>query len=84
VIRTDIAVLYVGDEAEKQALLLGEPEVFFTTPGYDGLPLVMLRLARVDVARLRELVTDAWRMRAPDLLVRDLDRAADPTNVGPG
>ncbi|SRR6266498_1492103 len=35
VIRTDIAVLYVGDEAEKQALLLGEPEVFFTTPAYD-------------------------------------------------
>ena len=25
VIRTDIAVLYVGDEAEKQALLLSEP-----------------------------------------------------------
>jgi hypothetical protein len=24
-IRTDIAVLFVGDEAEKQALLLGEP-----------------------------------------------------------
>ena len=66
-IRTDIAVLYVGDEAEKQALLLGEPEIFFTTPGYNGLPLVMLRLAEVDVARLRELVTDAWRMRAPEL-----------------
>ena len=44
VIRTDIAVLYVGDEAEKQALLLGEPELFFTTPGYDGWPLVMVRL----------------------------------------
>jgi hypothetical protein len=82
VIRTDIAVLYVGDEAEKQALLLGEPEVFFTTPAYDGFPLVMLLLARVDLARLRELVTDAWRMRAPDLLVRDLDGDADPTNVG--
>ena len=26
VIRADIAVLYVGDEAEKQALLLGEPD----------------------------------------------------------
>ena len=65
VIRTDIAVLYVGDEAEKQALLLGEPELFFTTPGYDGLPLVMLWLDRVDVDRLRELITDAWRMRAP-------------------
>jgi hypothetical protein len=65
VIRTDIAVLYVGDEAEKQALLLGEPDVFFTAPGYDGWPLVMLRLAKVDLDRLEELVTDAWRMRAP-------------------
>jgi hypothetical protein len=65
VIRTDIAVLYVGDEAEKQALLLGEPERFFSTPGYDGFPLVMLRLAQVDVGRLRELITDAWRMRGP-------------------
>ena len=65
VIRTDIAVLFVGDEAEKQALLLGEPEVFFTVSGYDGWPLVMLRLAEVDLERLAELVTDAWRMRAP-------------------
>ncbi|MFF0317588.1 MmcQ/YjbR family DNA-binding protein [Micromonospora sp. NPDC005252] len=73
VIRRDIAVLFVGDEAEKQALLLGEPEVFFTTSGYDGLPLVMLRLAAVDAERLSELVTDAWRMRAPDALHADLD-----------
>jgi hypothetical protein len=64
VIRTDVAVLYVGDEAEKQALLLGEPEKFFTTSSYDGWPLVMLRLEAVDVKRLTELVTDAWRMRA--------------------
>jgi hypothetical protein len=64
-IRLDIAVLFVGDEAEKQALLLGEPELFFTTPGYDGWPLVMLRLAEVGTERLAELVTDAWRMRAP-------------------
>ncbi len=73
VIRTDIAVLYVGDEAEKQALLLGEPGVFFTTPGYDGWPLVMLRLDQVDVERLGELVTDAWRMRAPVAAAAELD-----------
>ena len=78
VIRTDIAVLFVGDEAEKQALLLGEPRVFFTTPGYDGWPLVMLRLAEVDVARLTELVTDAWRMRAPPALARELDADGPP------
>jgi hypothetical protein len=76
-IRTDIAVLFVGDEAEKQALLLGEPEVFFTTAAYDGWPLVLLRLAEVDVARLEELVTDAWRMRAPAVLAGDLDVAEE-------
>jgi hypothetical protein len=73
VIRIDIAVLFVGDEAEKQALLLGEPDLFFTTPGYDGWPLVMLRLAEVDTERLTELVTDAWRMRAPDDISSQLD-----------
>jgi len=74
VIRTDVAVLYVGDEAEKQALLLGEPKLFFTAPGYDGWPVVMLRLAKVGPGRLAELVTDAWRMRAPaDLEVTDGD-----------
>jgi len=66
ILRTDIAVLFVGDEAEKQALVLGEPELFFTTRDYDGWPLVMLQLPRVDVERLAELITDAWRMRAPD------------------
>ena len=63
IIRTDVAVLFVGDEAEKQALLLGEPDVFFTTPSYDGWPVVMLRLEQVDADRLEELVTDAWHMR---------------------
>jgi hypothetical protein len=65
-IRVDIAVLYVGDESERQALLLGEPEVFFTARGYEDWPLVLLRLDAVDVTRLEELVTDAWRWRAPD------------------
>jgi hypothetical protein len=34
---------------------------------------VMLRLAEVDGERLAELVTDAWRMRAPETLAADLD-----------
>jgi hypothetical protein len=80
VIRTDVAVLYVGDEAEKQALLLGEPDLFFTAPGYSEWPLVMLRLAAVDVVRLAELVTDAWRLRAPD----DLSRLGDPRDQPSG
>jgi hypothetical protein len=70
-IRTDIAVLYVGDEAEKQALLLGEPDIFFTAPEYNHWPLVLLQLAAVDSDRLTELVTDAWRMRAPERLTAE-------------
>jgi hypothetical protein len=77
-IRTDIAVLYVGDEAEKQALLLGEPEIFFTAPEYNHWPLVLLRLAVVDIERLAELVTDAWRMRAPERLTVAPGRDGDP------
>ena len=82
-IRTDIAVLFVGDEAEKQALLLGEPDVFFTTSGYDGSPLVMVRLAELDGARLSELVTDAWRMRAPADLAIDLEVELETELDGP-
>jgi hypothetical protein len=77
VIRTDIAVLFVGDEAEKQALLLGEPGLFFTAPGYDGWPLVMLWLAEVDTGRLAELITDAWRMRAPEALASELGELSE-------
>lgn len=84
VIRTDIAVLFVGDEAEKQALLLGEPEVFFTTSAYDGWPLVMLRLAEVDAGRLAELVTDAWRMRAPAAIAGELDERDGLQGTPPG
>ena len=36
VIRTDVAVLFVGDLEEQQALLLGEPDLFFTAPGYES------------------------------------------------
>ena len=72
VIRTDIAVLYVGDLEEQQALLLGEPDLFFTAPGYENAPLVLLRLDLVDVERLGELVSDAWRMRVPQELLDEL------------
>lgn len=63
VLRTDIAVLFVGDEAERQALLLGEPDLFFSTATYETLPLVLVHLDLLGSDRLAELVTDAWRMR---------------------
>ena len=54
-----------GRRSGEQALLLSEPDVFFTTSTYNWSPLVMVRLEGIDITRLRELVTDAWHMRAP-------------------
>ncbi len=57
--RNDIFVVRVADEDDKQALLQGEPETFFTTDHYDGYPAVMVRLAAIDRGRLTELLNDA-------------------------
>ena len=84
VIRTDIAVLHVGDEGEKQALLLGEPEIFFMVPEWDRHPVVLVRLARIDEPRLVELVTDAWRMRAPRDVADQLPPVSSPDVRPPG
>src|SRR5262249_15058142 len=62
---TDIAVLLVGDEPKKRALLPGEPKIFSPTPVYDGWPLVMPRRGEGDGGRRAKLVVDAWRMRPP-------------------
>jgi hypothetical protein len=49
----------------KEALLASEPDVFFTTPHFDGYPAVLVRLERIGVAELEELIAEAWLCRAP-------------------
>jgi hypothetical protein len=41
----------------KDALLGDEPEVFFTTPHFDGHPSVLIRLEKIDLEELREVLT---------------------------
>jgi hypothetical protein len=65
----DALVIRVIDIADREALLLGDPDVFFTTPHYDGYPAVLVRLEAVDPAQLAELVEDAWRTQAPKRLI---------------
>ena len=54
----------------KEALLADDPEVFFTTPHFDGFPAVLVRLERIAVADLDEVIVEAWLARAPQRLVR--------------
>ncbi|SCE96188.1 MmcQ/YjbR family DNA-binding protein [Micromonospora mirobrigensis] len=62
----------VPDLGAKEALLADDPEVYLTTPHFDGYPAVLVRLDRIDVDELTELVTEAWRARAPKRLAAGL------------
>jgi hypothetical protein len=66
-----LLVCWVPDLGDTQALLDEDPDLFSTTPHYDGHPVVLVRLAAVDQSRLTELLTDAWRCRAPARAVRE-------------
>ncbi|RIQ30098.1 MmcQ/YjbR family DNA-binding protein [Jiangella rhizosphaerae] len=56
---------WVADLGAKEAILADDPEVFFTTPHFDGYPAVLVRLDRIDEPELTELVVEAWLDRAP-------------------
>jgi len=52
----------------KEALLADDPSVFFTTPHFDGYPAVLVRLERIGLADLHEVIVEAWLARAPKRL----------------
>jgi hypothetical protein len=52
----------------KEALLQSRPDVYFTTPHFDGYAIVLARLDRISPADLEELITEAWLARAPKRL----------------
>jgi hypothetical protein len=53
----------------KEALLADDPDVFFTIPHFDGYAAILVRLDRITVTDLEELITEAWLVRAPRRLV---------------
>jgi hypothetical protein len=66
-------VVWVESVDEKDALILSDPDTFFTTPHYDGQSIVLVRLEAVDVDEAGELITESWRLRAPRSLVKEWD-----------
>jgi len=68
-----VLAVRVADEGGKQALIASDPDKFFTEPHYNGFPAVLVRIAKVGRAEMRELLTDAWRCQAPRKLVADYD-----------
>lgn len=67
----DVVGVRVSDEGVKHALIADDPEVYFTTPHFDGYAAVLVRLAAISRSELEEIVTEAWLDRAPRRLVRE-------------
>jgi hypothetical protein len=57
--RPERPVVPVATLDDKEALVQGEPEAFFTEPHYDGYKAVIVNLERIDPVRLREVLEDA-------------------------
>lgn len=60
----------VPDLGAKEALVAADPDVYFTTPHFNGYPAVLVQLERIAADELTELITEAWLSRAPKRLAR--------------
>lgn len=74
-LREEDVIVVLVDLDEKEALLQTEPEVFFTTPHYDGYPAVLVRLSAIGDEELGEVLAESWRRVAPKRLVKQFDEA---------
>jgi hypothetical protein len=66
----DVLGVRVPDVGVKEALIAEDPAVYFTTAHFDGYPAVLVRLDRIAVDELEDLVVEAWLDRAPKRLAR--------------
>lgn len=60
----------LADVGEKDALIASNPQVYFTTPHFDGYPAILVQLENIAEDELRELITDAWLVQAPKRLAK--------------
>ena len=59
-----ILAAMVPDLGAKEALLADDPDVYFTTPHFNGYPAVLVRLERIGMPELTELLVEAWLAKA--------------------
>jgi hypothetical protein len=54
-----------ADLEMKDVLLAADPNVFFTTPHFDGYPAILIQLDKVSSKQLKDVIVEAWLARAP-------------------
>ena len=68
-----VIAIRVGTILERDWLIEKDPAVFYITEHYRDYPALLVRLAAVSEATLRDLLTAEWRRVAPKKLVKDFD-----------
>jgi hypothetical protein len=61
----------VIDVGVKEALIADDPDIFLTTPHFDGYPAVLVQLDRIAVPELDEIIVEAWLARAPKRVAKE-------------
>ena len=61
------------DFLDRQILLQADPEVFFVTEHYLDYPMILVRLDKIRLSALPDLIERAWRIVAPAKLVAEYD-----------
>jgi hypothetical protein len=59
-LREDGDLVLKVEDGVREALLELQPDVFHTTPHYDGYPVLLIRLAAADPEQIAGLVERAW------------------------
>jgi hypothetical protein len=60
----EVIAVRVADDIAKQLLLAMDPTAFFTEPHYDGYNAVLVRLPKISLAMLRDVIAQAWATRS--------------------
>lgn len=79
----EVLVVKCGDE-ERDFRMQADPRTFFITDHYRGYPTVLVHLAKVRLADLRDVLEEAWRRNAPKRLVTEYDAAAKAPKAAGG
>ena len=72
-----VLAVRVANLAEKDMMLAMDSVKFFTEPHYNGYPAVLVRLAEMKAADLRQLLDHGWRCTAPREVLKPLKPAKE-------
>ena len=66
------------DPGERAMRMKADPKTFYITDHYLNYPWILVRIASVDPADLRDLLEEAWRLSAPRRILSEYDKRQAP------